>query len=571
MVLAGAAAAVETLVLSVLEPYDKTQAITLKEMDSLKIPLAKVFTAEQGAEVTIATSLASNVLTRIKPAGAPTLSDTLVYISNNLDKDSSLSLTIIALSGTESVMAQFSLTITDEGEGPIGPTCPGDPECPDDPPTENRPPVVLAPYDVDVFALDTMQETDTLKIPLGDLFADEDCDNLVFVVEMSAKVMKVITAMDKVALWDTLKIVPSGIEKDTSFIVTVYATDGMSDLVHVNFGVAIEASKTPPVPPVNSKPTMTIADSTFLRDTLALDVDFDEDTVEQVKISTKSLVFADSEVAEGTQRFTYKAVGTKIKASVDSVNAKSYFISLKPVKGATGLANIFFFASDGEDSVGVKLYVKLIPPKDTTQTAKDTTRVEKDTTQVAKDTTQAEKDTAQAVKGVAQAVKDKYSTFSDSALTVSAKKGVLANDVYPEGVTKGMKAEIAQKPAHGTLTLNKDGSFTYKPKKGFVGTDSFDYYAVVDGTKSKPATVSIVVNKRKSNPTTAVKPQVAMLKNTWQNAVMASRGTVALFDMQGRVLWKAPLPVSEVDVRNAAAQVQGRKVLQVNKQRWTIR
>ncbi len=246
MALAGAAVAVETPVLSVLEPYDKTQAITLKEMDSLKIPLAKVFTAEQGAEVTIATSLASNVLTRIKPAGAPTLSDTLVYISNNLDKDSSLSLTIIALSGTESVMAQFSLTITDEGEGPIGPTCPGDPECPDDPPTENRPPVVLAPNDVDVFALDTMQETDTLKIPLGDLFADEDCDNLVFVVGMSAKVMKVITAMDKVALWDTLKIVPSEVEKDTSFIVTVYATDGMSDLIHVNFGGTIEASKTPP-------------------------------------------------------------------------------------------------------------------------------------------------------------------------------------------------------------------------------------------------------------------------------------------------------------------------------------
>ena len=571
MALAGAAVAVETPVLSVLEPYNNAQAITLKEADSLKIPLAKVFAAEQGAEVTIATSLASNVLTRVKPAGAPTLSDTLVYTSNDLDKDSSLTLTIIALSGTESVMAQFNLTITDEGEGPIGPTCPGDPECPDDPPTENRPPVVLAPYDVDVFALDTMAEADTLKIPLGDLFADEDDNNLIFVVGMSAKVMKVITAMDKVALWDTLKIVPSEVEKDTSFIVTVYATDGMSDLIHVNFGVTIEASKTPPVPPVNSKPTMTIADSTFLRDTLALDVDFDEDTVEQVKISTKSLVFADSEVAEGTQRFTYKAVGTKIKASVDSVNAKNYFISLKPVKGATGLANIFFFASDGEDSVGVKLYVKLIPPKDTTQAEKDTTRVEKDTTQVAKDTTQAEKDTAQAVKGVAQAVKDKYSTFSDSALTVSAKKGVLANDVYPEGVTKGMKAEIAQKPAHGTLTLNKDGSFTYKPKRGFVGTDSFDYYAVVDGTKSKPATVSIEVNKRKSNPTTAVKPQVAMLKNTWQNAVMASRGTVALFDMQGRVLWKAPLPVSEVDVRNAAAQVQGRKVLQVNKQRWTIR
>ena len=36
-------------------------------------------------------------------------------------------------------------------------------------------------------------------------------------------------------------------------------------------------------------------------------------------------------------------------------------------------------------------------------------------------------------------------------------------------------------------------------------------------------------------------------------------------------MWKAKLPVSEADVRNAAAKVQGRKILQVNKQRWTIR
>lgn len=44
-----------------------------------------------------------------------------------------------------------------------------------------------------------------------------------------------------------------------------------------------------------------------------------------------------------------------------------------------------------------------------------------------------------------------------------------------------------------------------------------------------------------------------------------------MFDMQGRVMWQAKLPVSEADVRNAAAQVQGRKILMVNRQTWTIK
>ncbi len=72
-------------------------------------------------------------------------------------------------------------------------------------------------------------------------------------------------------------------------------------------------------------------------------------------------------------------------------------------------------------------------------------------------------------------------------------------------------------------------------------------------------------------PTTGIAPVIAMPKATWQNAIRANRGAVALFDMQGRVMWKAKLPVSEADVRNAAAQVQGRKILRVNKQTWTIK
>ena len=73
-----------------------------------------------------------------------------------------------------------------------------------------------------------------------------------------------------------------------------------------------------------------------------------------------------------------------------------------------------------------------------------------------------------------------------------------------------------------------------------------------------------------SDPT-AITPVIAAPKVNWQNAIQANRGAVALFDMQGRVMWKAKLPVSEADVRNAAAQVQGRKLLRVNKQTWTIK
>jgi len=67
-------------------------------------------------------------------------------------------------------------------------------------------------------------------------------------------------------------------------------------------------------------------------------------------------------------------------------------------------------------------------------------------------------------------------------------------------------------------------------------------------------------------------PQLATAsKLGWQGAIRAERGMAAIFDMQGRVMWKAALPVSEAQVRNAAAKVQGRKILQVNKQVWTIK
>lgn len=84
-------------------------------------------------------------------------------------------------------------------------------------------------------------------------------------------------------------------------------------------------------------------------------------------------------------------------------------------------------------------------------------------------------------------------------------------------------------------------------------------------------TVSFYVVIGSDKPSTGLFPTIASPKATWQNAIMANRGMVSITDMQGRVMWKAKLPVSEADVRNASAQVQGRKLLRVNGNTWTIK
>ena len=96
----------------------------------------------------------------------------------------------------------------------------------------------------------------------------------------------------------------------------------------------------------------------------------------------------------------------------------------------------------------------------------------------------------------------------------------------------------------------------------------FDVKAA-DATTYVKYTLVLIADKA---PKASIKPVIATApKTNWQSAILASRGAVALFDMQGRVMWKAKLPVSEADVRNAAAKVQGRKILQVNSQIWTVK
>ncbi|MCA9009130.1 MAG: cadherin-like domain-containing protein [Planctomycetaceae bacterium] len=72
----------------------------------------------------------------------------------------------------------------------------------------------------------------------------------------------------------------------------------------------------------------------------------------------------------------------------------------------------------------------------------------------------------------------------------SVTGNVLTNDsVTPAtALTAALKTDVA----NGTLALNPDGSFTYTPAAGFVGTDSF-VYTVSGGGVSKDETATIMV------------------------------------------------------------------------------
>jgi VCBS repeat-containing protein len=88
------------------------------------------------------------------------------------------------------------------------------------------------------------------------------------------------------------------------------------------------------------------------------------------------------------------------------------------------------------------------------------------------------------------AANDSYSTAEDTPLTVSAP-GVLANDTDVDG--DALSAVLVNGPAHGTLTLNANGSFTYSPASNYNGADSFTYKANDGSADSNVATVNITV------------------------------------------------------------------------------
>jgi VCBS repeat-containing protein len=95
------------------------------------------------------------------------------------------------------------------------------------------------------------------------------------------------------------------------------------------------------------------------------------------------------------------------------------------------------------------------------------------------------------------ALADSYSGRVNLKLVVPSKdgvytEGVLSNDSDAEDDT--LIVSLVSNVAHGTLTLEEDGSFLYGPSKNFSGTDSFTY-KVNDGTvDGNTVTVLLTIN-----------------------------------------------------------------------------
>ena len=102
------------------------------------------------------------------------------------------------------------------------------------------------------------------------------------------------------------------------------------------------------------------------------------------------------------------------------------------------------------------------------------------------------------VNQVPKAVNDTATTTTGKAVTIS---NVLANDSDPDGDTLTITANT--NPTNGTVTRN-GADFTYTPKSGFTGMDTFTY-TVSDGKGgTATGTVTVTVNAAPNQPPKAV-------------------------------------------------------------------
>ncbi|WP_146244201.1 Ig-like domain-containing protein [Curtobacterium sp. MCBD17_032] len=94
------------------------------------------------------------------------------------------------------------------------------------------------------------------------------------------------------------------------------------------------------------------------------------------------------------------------------------------------------------------------------------------------------------------AMRDSATATAGSTLTVSTADGVLANDRGSD-----LTAAVDQRPAHGTLVLAADGSYTYTPADGFSGKDTFTYTATDGSGNTSTGLVTVTVEPRTGDDT----------------------------------------------------------------------
>ena len=99
------------------------------------------------------------------------------------------------------------------------------------------------------------------------------------------------------------------------------------------------------------------------------------------------------------------------------------------------------------------------------------------------------------------AVNDDFTVTEDGTLAPTlGVDDLLQNDSDPDGDTLTVNTTPFQAPANGTLLLNSNGTFSYRPNADFSGTDSFVYEISDAAGTTSQATVEITVEARNDSP-----------------------------------------------------------------------
>ena len=100
---------------------------------------------------------------------------------------------------------------------------------------------------------------------------------------------------------------------------------------------------------------------------------------------------------------------------------------------------------------------------------------------------------------------DVYVTEQDEPLTTAlGVDDLVLNDSDPNGSALAVTTVPAVDTAHGTLSLNSNGTFTYQPNPGFFGTDEFTYEIVDAQGFSNFGNVTLKVFEQAITPTAPI-------------------------------------------------------------------
>ena len=95
---------------------------------------------------------------------------------------------------------------------------------------------------------------------------------------------------------------------------------------------------------------------------------------------------------------------------------------------------------------------------------------------------------------------DSYTVVEDNVLSVTAP-GVLGDDNDPDG--DPLTAVVVTSPAHGSLSLQGNGAFTYTPQANYNGSDAFTYEARDGRGGTDQANVALTVTSQPDAPVAA--------------------------------------------------------------------